>query len=131
MNRYTDVDLALTKLLLNRIQARKGMITYGECAAELSSLLGRKVNAHFGLTIPLGHVCDLCYKNGVPFLTALVVYKNDLQHAKTGEGFYKIACEYRKEYISMSPIEAWETEYSKVRKCKDWSSLSAYLERYY
>ena len=73
MNRYTDMDLALTKLLLNRIQARKGMITYGECAAELSSLLGRKENAHFGLTIPLGNVCDLCYKNGVPFIVLFLI----------------------------------------------------------
>ena len=130
MNGYTDIDYALAKLLLNRIQTKKGKITYGECAEELSAVLGKNINAHFNLTVPLGHVCDMCFENGVPFLTAFVVYKNDIQGAKTGQGFYKIACDYRPEYKSMKPIDAWKAELAKVRQCKDWSALSAYLERH-
>ena len=98
MNRYQDIDYALAKLLLNRVQAKKGTISYDDCAKYLSSELDRNVNAHFNLTVPLRHVCDMCFENGVPFLTAFVVYKNDIQGSKAGQGFYTIACEYRPEY---------------------------------
>ena len=131
MNEYQDIDYALAKLLLNRAQEKKGTITYGECAKELSSVLGRHINAHFNLTVPLGHVCDMCFENDVPFLTAYVVYKNDIQGAKTGQGFYTIACEYRPEYKAMSPVAAWKEELAKVRQCSNWSSLSGYLEKHY
>lgn len=130
MNEYKDIDYALARLLLNRVQLKKGKMTYGECAAELSAVLGRKVNAHFNLTVPLGRVCDMCFENGVPFLTAFVVYQNDIRGSKTGEGFYKIACEYRPEYKSMEPVEAWKAEVAKVRQCGDWSTLAAYLDRH-
>ena len=124
---FQDIDFILAKMLLERVQARNGLFTYGECADQLTAILGRKVDKHYGLRIPLEHVCDLCFLNGVPFLSTLVVYKNDLQHSKTGDGFYKIACKYRKEYASMSPAEVWEAEYYKVRKYTGWSSLSNYL----
>lgn len=130
MNKYQDIDYALAKLLLNRVQAKQGSITYGDCAKELSSELGRNVNAHFNLTVPLGHVCDMCFENRVPFLTAFVVYKNDIHGAKTGQGFYTIACEYRPEYKTLKPVEAWKAELTKVRQCGDWSSLSACLEKH-
>ena len=130
MSIYQDIDYAIAKLLLNRAQAKKGTITYGDCTSELSFILGRKVNAHFNLTVPLGNVCEICFENGVPLLTALVVYKNDIQGAKTGQGFYKIACDYRPEYKTMKPLEAWKAELAKVRKCDDWSSLSTYLSKH-
>ena len=129
MNKYQDIDYTLAKLLLNRVQVKKGTISYGDCAKELSSKLGRDVNAHFNLTVPLRHVCDMCFESGVPFLTAFVVYKNDIHGAKTGQGFYTIACEYRPEYKTLNPVDAWKAELSKVRKCGDWSPLSAYLEK--
>lgn len=130
MKQYQENDYALAKMLLERVKAKKERsprITYGACADQLTAILGRKVNAHLGLSVPLGHVCEMCYECGVPFLTAIVVYKNDLQNSKTGEGFYKIACKLRKEYTSMDPIEAWGAEYYSVQKWKDWSSLEAYF----
>ena len=130
MSRFQDIDFVLAKMLLDRVQARKGIFTYGECADQLTAILGKKVDKHYGLRIPLEHVCDMCVLSDAPFLSTLVVYKNDLQHSKTGDGFYKIACKYRNEYASMNPAEVWEAEYYRVRKCTDWSSLSDFLARH-
>ena len=46
-----------------------------------------------------------------------------------GEGFYKIACELKPMYKTMSDEEVWNLEKKLVRECKDWDKLRTYITR--
>ena len=130
MEQFKDIDFALARLLLNRALEKRGPITYGACAKQLSDELGYSVNAHFGLTYPLLRVGNLCFDLGLPFLTAFVVHKNDITGNAAGQGFYSMVCSFRPEAKSMPPRTVWKDELARVRKCSDWSPLSDYLSRH-
>jgi len=129
-NKSSDIDYALAKLLLERVQNKRGTIAYGDCATELSAMLGRSINPHFNLSEPLYHTSEICFELGLPLLSALVIYKNDTTGTGTGQGFYKMASDYRPEYKSMEPKAAWKAELVRIRSCADWSPLSDYLKQH-
>ena len=127
MVKLIDFDYDLARLLLDRVENKKGTITYEECAEILSKETGEKVYAHGSLRMPLARICELCYELELPLISAFVILKKDFTGSKTGSGFYTKACELKPEYKAVTPIEAWKTELSLIRKCKDWSSLHTYL----
>lgn len=92
-------------------------------------IVRRPVHAHGSLRMPLYHVAGLCNELDLPFLSTLVTLKYQPKNARAGEGFYKMACEFRPEYRSMEPAEVWETERQRLMNCKDWSRLNLYLKR--
>ncbi len=126
---YKDIDYAVARLLLDRQVPQKKTITYSDCAAILSGILGRPVNPHFSLRWPLYRVAGICYALDLPFITTLVVSKNQTNGPQAGEGFYKMASGYRAEYKSMRPEDIWEIEHQRLINCKDWSKLDAFLKR--
>ena len=129
MKEYSEIDYALARILHDSATARCFNLSYQECAQELGMKIERKVNAHFGLSEPLYHVAEMCNDLGLPLLSAIVRYSDTKTTAeKTGEGFYKMACEYHPEYKAMEPIKAWKEELNKVRQCHDWSVLDRFLK---
>lgn len=131
MTNYQDIDYALAALLLDRVQSKKGTISYGDCAKELSYRIGQKINPHFNLTTPLYHVAELCFDLGLPSLTAFVVYQNDCSGTVTGQGFYKMMCEFKPDCKTHDPTAVWKSELVRVRQCADWSPLVDYLSQHY
>ena len=120
---YNDIEYALARVLLNRQIYGEGSLTYAECAEILTRLLGRPVHAHGSLRMPLYHVAGLCNELDLPFLSTLVTLKYQPKNARAGEGFYKMACEFKPEYKSMDPVDVWEIERGRLEQCKDWSKL--------
>ena len=126
---YKDIDYALARVLLERHISHQKPLTYSECAAILTEKLGRPIHAHGSLRMPLYHVAGLCNELDLPFLSTLVTLKYQPKNVQAGEGFYKMACEYRPEYSCMEPADVWETERQRLMNCKDWSRLDLYLKR--
>ena len=125
-----DIDLALTRVLLERQKSGLGPITYSQCAAILTEKLGRPVHAHGGLRMPLYRVAGLCNDLGLPYLSTLVTLKYQPKRTQVGEGFYKMVCGYHPEYRNMSISDVWQTEYSRLQSCRDWSPLEQFLEKH-
>lgn len=124
-----DIDLALARLLLDTVVKKQGRLTYKEIAENLSLRLGRKINPHYNLSVPLGNVSMLCFDLGLPLISANAIYSNATSVSAVGEGFYPFACELRPEYRTMTPVDAWRAELEKIRKCNEWYKLGEYLEK--
>ena len=127
MTELKDIDKALAEFLLENIQKKQGNPSYKEVAKELSVRLGRTINPHYNLAVPLGTVSTLCHELGLPLISARVVYSGATTAKSVGEGFYPFACELKPEYRNMDPILAWKTELKLIRECTDWSKLQRYL----
>ena len=69
-----DIDKALAEYLLEIILKKQGNPSYKEVAAALSVRLGRPINPHYNLSVPLGNVSELCHELGLPLISARVVY---------------------------------------------------------
>jgi len=129
MIKLNDLELELADILLESVINKTGKFTYSELAEKLSSRLGRDVNPHYGLSVPLGNVSILCNDLDLPLLSAWVIYSDKTgRSVKVSDGFYKFACDYRPEFKHMTPNEAWKSELEKIRNCKDWSRLRSYLD---
>lgn len=129
MQELKDIDYALARILLDSVVNKAGRLTYKEIAEQLSKKLGRKINAHYNLAVPLGNVSNLCFSMGLPLISATVIYSNATSAAAVGEGFYPMACELRPEYKSLTPEVAWKTELKRVLQCKNWDKLDAFLSK--
>lgn len=122
-----DIDRALAEFLLKNILQKEGKPTYNEVADALSAQLGRKVNPHYNLAVPLGNVSTLCHELGLPLISARVIYSGANSLKQVGEGFYPLACELKPEYIGMEPVAVWKEELRLIEACSDWSKLQKYL----
>lgn len=122
-----DIDKALAAFLLENIQKKQGKPSYGEVAKALSAQLGREINPHYHLAVPLGNVSTLCYELGLPLISARVIYSSANNLKQIGEGFYPLACELKPEYKSMDPVDVWKKELRLIESCSDWSRLQNYL----
>lgn len=129
MQELKDIDYALAQILLDSIVNKSGRLTYKEIAEKLSKKLGRKINAHYNLAVPLGNISNLCFSMGLPLISATVIYSNATSATAVGEGFYPMACKLRPEYKSLTPEVAWKTELKRVLQCKDWDKLDAFLSK--
>ena len=129
MNRYQDIDYALARVLLNYWIDKRKTMTYSDCAAVLTEKLGRPVHAHGSLRMPLYHVAGMCNDLRLPFLSTIVTLKYQPKNMQVGEGFYKMACEFRPEYRKMNPVDVWKAEQLRLESCQDWSKLDKYLKR--
>ena len=129
MQKLKDIDYALARILLDSVVNKTGRLTYKEIAEQLSVKLGRKINAHYNLAVPLGNVSNLCFSMGLPLISATVIYSNATSAAAVGEGFYPMACELRPEYKSITPEAAWKTELKRVLQCEDWDKLDSFLSK--
>lgn len=125
---YQDIDYALARLLLNRQIPQKKTITYTDCAAILTEVLRRPVHRR-SLRMPLYRVSGMCNALDLPFISTLVVLKNQTNRQQAGEGFYKMAREYRTEYRLMRLEDIWEMEQQRLVNCKDWSKLDEFLKQ--
>lgn len=123
-----DIDIELAKFLLAKVEEHCYKWTYKEVAIELSKRLGRPVNAHLNLTHPLGNVMELCFDLNLPLITAIVFRCGTKENV--GDGFYKLACEFKPQYKAMEPYDAWKQELSLIRQCEDWSALQDYLNKF-
>lgn len=125
----SDIDIELAKFLLGKVDGKKNTMTftYKEVAGEMEKRLGRPVNAHFGLSNPLGKVVELCFEFDLPLLSALV--RHEGKKESIGEGFYSIACEFKPQYKAIEPYQAWKQELALIRQCRDWSALRNYLNK--
>lgn len=122
-----EIDYALAEILLDHVLGKKGNLTYKEVAEKLEQNLGKKINPHGSLSAPLGNVSRLCFQLGLPLISAIVIYSGSTNADVVGKGFYPFACEFRPEYKSMSPREAWKQERSLIRECTEWDRLNAHL----
>lgn len=123
-----DIDIALAEYLLENIQKKQGYPSYKEVAQALSIRLGRPINPHYNLSVPLGNVSALCHELGLPLISARVVYSGATNIKNVGEGFYPFACELKPEYKNMDPVLVWKQELKLIRECSDWSKLQNYLD---
>lgn len=123
-----DIDRALAAFLLENILKKQDKPTYSEIAKALSKQLGRKVNPHYNLAVPLETVSTLCYELGLPLISACVIYSGTNSFNRTGEDFYPLACELKPEYKSMDPVAVWKKELRLIESCSDWSRLQNYLD---
>lgn len=132
MLQLTDIDREVAEILLDIVINKRMNITYKELAAKLSERLGRYVNPHFALQVPLGNVSSLCFDLGLPLLSCRVIYSNSNGSSDImkiiGQGFYSFACDLRPEYKTMSPEAAWKKEVGLTRKCSNWECLRQYLD---
>ncbi len=128
MTELKDIERALAEFLLENIQKKKGNPTYKEVADALSKCLGRQINPHYNLAAPLGTVSTLCFKLGLPLISARVIYSGATNAKNVGEGFYPLACELKPEYKSMEPIAVWKQELKLIRECDNWDRLRKYLD---
>ena len=122
-----DIDKALAEYLLEIILKKQGNPTYKEAAEALSLRLGRPINPHYNLSVPLGNVSELCHELGPPLISARVVYSGATSAKNVGEGFYPFACQLKPEYKNMAPEQVWKQELKLIRECSDWSMLQNYL----
>ncbi len=122
-----DIDKTLAAFLLDNIQKKQGKPSYSEVAEVLSARLGRKINPHYNLAVPLRNVSTLCHELGLPLISARVIYSGANNLKLIGEGFYPLACELKPEYIGMDPTAVWKQELRLIESCSDWSSLQNYL----
>lgn len=122
-----DIDKALAGYLLEIILKKQGNPTYKEAAEALSLRLGRPINPHYNLSVPLGNVSELCHELGLPLISARVVYSGATSAKNVGEGFYPFACQLKPEYKNMTPEQVWKHELKLIRECSDWSKLQRYL----
>jgi|GEM_PF-5974562 hypothetical protein len=90
MIKLSSVEKIITRLLVD-LALKKTSISYSDLSNKLEREYGKKVNAHFGLSKPLGNISTLCNELGLPLLSVRIEYKND--NSKTAEGFYGIACD--------------------------------------
>lgn len=123
-----DIDKALAAFLLENIQKKRGKPSYSDVAKALSIQLGRKINPHYNLAVPLGNVSTLCYELGLPLISARVIYSGANNLKQIGEGFYPLACALKPEYKGMNPITVWKNELRLIESCSDWSRLQNYLD---
>ncbi len=122
-----DIDKALAEYLLEIILKKQGNPSYKEVAAALSVRLGRPINPHYNLSVPLVNVSELCHELGLPLISARVVYSGATSAKNVGEGFYPFACQLKPEYKNMAPEQVWKHELKLIRECSDWSKLQRYL----
>ena len=122
-----EIDKALAEYLLEIILKKQGNPSYKEVAAALSIRLGRQINPHYNLSVPLGNVSELCHELGLPLISARVVYSGATSAKNVGEGFYPFACQLKPEYKNMAPEQVWKQELKLIRECSDWSKLQRYL----
>ena len=122
-----EIDKALAEYLLEIILKKQGNPSYKEVAAALSIRLGRPINPHYNLSVPLGNVSELCHELGLPLISARVVYSGATSAKNVGEGFYPFACQLKPEYKNMAPEQVWKQELKLIRECSDWSKLQRYL----
>ena len=127
MIQLKDLDRKLADILLDNVINKRGYPTYKEVAEELSKRLNRKINAHYNLAVPLGNVSSLCFELGLPLISARVIYTGATSSQAVGEGFHPFACEFRPEYRTMTPVDAWKNELSLIRDCPRWHRLREYL----
>ena len=127
MVKLKDIDKALAEYLLEIILKKQGNPTYKEAAEALSLRLGRPINPHYNLSVPLGNVSELCHELGLPLISARVVYSGATSAKNVGEGFYPFACQLKPEYKNMVPEQVWKQELKLIRECSDWSKLQHYL----
>lgn len=123
-----DIERELAEMLLDNVLSKKGKPTYKEVAAELEKRLGRKVNAHYSLSNPLGRVSNICFELGLPLISARVIHSSGINAQVIGGGFYEMACELKPQYKLMTPMEAWKSELRLIEKCEDWYKLRNYLD---
>ena len=121
-----DIDIALAEYLYEEYVIKGFKHTYKDAAAVLSKRLGRHVDPHMGLPHPLGRISVFCFTELDLPLLSVGIYGADSN--APGAGFYKLACEFRPEYSSLSPREAEKHEHTKVRECRDWQRLRDYLD---
>ena len=121
-----DIDKALAEYLLEIILKKQGNPTYKEAAEALSLRLGRPINPHYNLSVPLCNVSELCHELGLPLISARVVYSGATSAKNVGEGFYPFACQLKPEYKNMAPEQVWKHELKLIRECSDWSKLQHY-----
>lgn len=122
-----EIDKALAEYLLEIILKKQGNPSYKEVADALSVRLGRTINPHYNLSVPLGNVSELCHELGLPLISARVVYSGATSAKNVGEGFYPFACQLKPEYKNMDPVQVWKQELKLIRECSDWSKLQRYL----
>jgi len=123
---FKDIDIALAEYMYEEFIVKGVQHTYKDAAAVLSNRLGRHIDPHMGLPHPLGRLSVFCFTElGLP-LISVGIYSAESK--APGEGFFKIACDYRPEYINMTPLEAQKIEKKLVRECKDWQRLRDYLD---
>lgn len=128
MIQLKDIDRELADFLLDNVINKKGKPTYKEVAEELSKRLNRKINAHYNLAGPLGNVSSLCFELGLPLISARVIYTGATSSQAVGEGFYPFACEFRPEYKTKTPVDAWKNELRLIQDCAHWHRLKDYLD---
>ena len=125
MMNLSSIEKIIARRLVD-LAIRKTSISYSELSKALAKDSGIKINAHFGLSKPLGNIAILCNELRLPLLSVLMEYKNN--PSKTAEGFYSIACELKLEYKSMKPNEVRNKELELTQTCTDWWRLLDFLD---
>ncbi|MDD3014649.1 MAG: HNH endonuclease [Candidatus Gastranaerophilales bacterium] len=114
-----DTQIKLTEELLKSIINRESIIEYNELAARINPPIHHR---HVGRNI--GEISKLCYKLGLPFISAKVVSKNTHQ---AGEGFYGFYKMYDIDTQGRTEKELFKWELKKIRECSEWYKLADYL----
>lgn len=127
MLNYLEKELAV--ILIENVENKQMNLTYKEAAEELGKRINQTVNPHFGLRKPLEMIARVCVELDLPIITVRVVRASGTSRKMAGEGFYKIACELKPMYKTMSDEEVWNLEKKLVRECKGWDKLRTYITR--
>lgn len=122
-----EIEKELALLLIENVENKQMNLTYKETAEQLGARLGVKINPHYGLRKPLEAVARICAELDLPIITVRVVHGSGTTSQMAGAGFYKIACELKPQYGSMTEIEIWESEKKLVRECKEWQKLRDFV----
>lgn len=116
-----ELQILLTKELLQTVANNEPNVSYKELADRVTkagiSLHHRQVGKN------IGEISKLCFKLGLPMLSAKVM--NQDSHI-AGEGFFDLYQELHTE-IKGDPKYLFKKELEKIRNCNEWYKLTEYL----
>lgn len=116
-----ELQILLTKELLQTVINNEPNVSYKELADRVTKAGMLLHHRHVGKNI--GEVSKLCFKLGLPMLSAKVM--NQDSHI-AGEGFFDLYKELHSE-IKGDPRYIFKKELEKIRNCNEWYKLTEYL----
>jgi len=117
--KLTKEQIKLAEQLLITVMKKESLVEYKELGDRVTPPIHhRQVPRH------IGEISEICFKLGLPFLSAKVVTKGV---NVAGEGFYKLYTQYFPEAKKLTPKEVFSEELEKIRKCAEWYKLADYL----
>ena len=129
MDKYTETDFALARLLCDFVLSGKYKTTYKECSVILTQRLNR--NVHYRrLGTPLERVCNMCRGLGLPLITVIVHHSYESKD-KVGVGLYNMAKRFYDDCDTMDESAIYYREMERIMNCQNWDLLDKYLKKYY